>query len=101
VGRPRRRTSIFDLGDALVSATENMLGGTGLGSRARMLEDMDAGALLELLGDDREERLATIQKLMKNSSAEDIAELVLLLTQAVSNLPPTPPAAVPDESASP
>jgi hypothetical protein len=100
VSKPRRRTSIFDLGDALLNATEDMLGGTGLGSR-RMLEDMDAGALLDLLGDDRQERLATIQKLMKNSSAEDIAELVLLLTQAVGNLPATPPAAVSDESASP
>lgn len=95
MSRPRRRTSIFDLGDALVSATEEVLGGAGVGSRARMLEDMDAGALLELLGDDREERLATIQRLMKNSSAEDIAELVLILTQAVSNLPPAPPATAP------
>jgi hypothetical protein len=98
VSRPRRRTSLFDLGDALVSATEDVLSGTGLGSRARMLEDMDAGALLEVLGDDREERLATIQKLMKNSSAADVAELVLILTQAVSNLPPTPPAPASDES---
>ena len=94
----RRRTSLFDLGDALVSATEEVLSGTGVGSRTRRLEDMDAGALLEMLGDDRQERLATIQKLMKNSSAEDIAELVLILTQAVSTLPPTPRAAASDES---
>ena len=98
MGRPRRRTSLFDLGDALVSATEDMLATTGVGSRSRMLEDMDAGALLEMLGDDRQERLATIRKLMKNSSAEDIAELVLILTQAVSTLPPKPPAAASDES---
>lgn len=92
MARPRRRrTSIFDLGDALASATEDvLLSGTGLGSRARMLEDMDAGQLLDLLGEDREERLATIKKLMQNSSAEDIAELVLILTQAVSNLPENP-----------
>ena len=89
MARPRRRTPLFDLGDALLSATEDVLGGTGIGSsRARMLEDMDAGALLELLGDTREERLATIKKLMKKSSAEDIAELVLILTQAVSSIPP-------------
>jgi len=99
MGRPRRRTSLFDLGDALVSATEEMFSGAGVGPHARTLEDMDAGALLEMLGDDREERLATIQKLLKNSSAGDIAELVLILTQAISTLPPTPPAAASDESA--
>jgi hypothetical protein len=98
MGRPRRRTSLFDLGDALVSATEDMLASTGVGSRSRMLEDMDAGALLEMLGDDRQERLATIRKLMKNSSAEDIAELVVILTQAVSTLPSEPPAAASDGS---
>jgi hypothetical protein len=90
MARPaRRRTSIFDLGDALVSATEDVLSGTALGGRSR-LEDMDAGALLDMLGEDREERLATIRKLMKNSSKEDIAELVQILTLAVSGLPETP-----------
>ena len=92
MSRPRRRSSLFDLGDALASATEDMLrSGTRLASPARMLEDMDAGALLDLLGDDQEERVATIEKLMKNSSDEDIAELVLILTQAVSDLPEVPP----------
>ena len=32
---------------------------------------MDAGALLDMLGEDREERLATIKRLMENSSEED------------------------------
>lgn len=92
MSRPRRRrTSLFELGDALMNATEDVIGNSGFGSRARMLEDMDAGTLLELLGEDREERLATIQKLMKNSSPEDIAELVLILTQAVTTQPPSPP----------
>lgn len=98
ISRPRRRrTSLFDLPDALVTATEDVLGGSGFGSRARMIEDMDAGALLEILGENREERLATIKTLMKNSSPEDIAELVLILTQAVSNLPATPPASTSPE----
>ena len=87
MSKPRRRrgSSIFDIGDVLASATEDMLlSGTRLSSRSRMLEDMDAGALLELLGEDRAERAATITKLMKNSSEEDIAELVAILSEAVS-----------------
>ena len=89
MSRPsRRRSSLFDFGDALVSATEDVLSGTGLGTRR--LEDLDAGALLDMLGEDRDERLATIRKLMKNSSDEDIAELVQILTLAVSSLPQMP-----------
>ena len=88
MSRPsRRRSSLFEFGDALVNATEDVLSGFG----SRRLEDLDAGALLEMLGEDRAERLATIRRLMENSSPEDIAELVQILTQAVTSLPPQPP----------
>lgn len=81
----RRRGSLFELGDVLAAATEDLLTtGTRFGGRPR-LDDMDAGDLLDLLGEDRDERIATITKLMKNSSEEDIAELVAVLTQAVAS----------------
>src|SRR5687767_15053203 len=94
----RRRATVASLwatiAEESLDATVGVLGGSGsaaLGTRFvtqgyRFFTNPSATSLLKILGSDEEEQIRTLTDLLRNSSEEEINDLMNRLTQAISRL---------------